>query len=270
LELPDSYRATFKRNAAGEITGFLLKQPEGEFDVKRVSGPAPSAPTDITVDDLMAKAITAAGGEAALRKHRSMKVITTLDFENQGLTGESVAYTRAPNLAASTITVMGLGKKVGSIREYYDGASGGSETDFSLPDVYKEKQLDDTRLASDFYETLNWKTLYKTVTIKEKSKVNDEEVYVVVKTPEKGNAVTDYISAKSFLLLKRDRLVNEGEGQAAIPISETFGDYRNIDGVTLSFSSVTKHPSMGRIIGKVKEVKFDVDIPDATFRASAK
>lgn len=270
LELPDSYRATFKRNAAGEITGFLLKQPEGEFDVKRVSGPAPSAPPGITVDDLMAKAITAAGGEANLRKHRSMKVVTTLDFENRGLTGESVAYTRAPNLSAPTITIMGLGKKIGSIREYYDGASGGSETDFSLPEVYKEKQLDDTRVASDFYETPNWKRLYKTVTIKEKSKVDGEEVYVVVKTPEKGNAVTDYISAKSFLLLKRDRTISVGAGQGAIPISETYGDYRNIDGVTLAFSSVTSHPSMGRVVGKVKEIKFDIDTPDATFRATAK
>ena len=270
VELPDSYRITVKRNETGEITGFLLKQPEGEFDVKRVSGPAPAANLDITVDELMAKAITAAGGEANLRKHRSMKVVTALDFENQGMTGESVAYTRAPNLSASTITIMGLGKRIGSIRDYYDGASGGSETDFSLPEVYKEKQLDDTRVASDFYETLNWKTLYKTVTIKEKSKVNDEEVYVVVKTPEKGNAVTDYISAKSFLLLKRDRTISVGAGQGAIPISETYGDYRNIDGVTLPFSSVTMQPLMGRIVGKVKEVKFDVDIPDVTFRASAK
>ena len=98
---------------------------------------------------------------------------------------------------------------------------------------------------SEFYETLNWKTLYKTVTIKEKSKVDDEEVYVVVKTPEKGNALTDYISAKSFLLLKRDRVVNVGAGQGTIPISETYGDYRNIDGVTLPFSSVTRHPFDG-------------------------
>ena len=125
------------------------------------------------------------------------------------------------------------------MQEYYNGVSGGSGTDFSLPEVYKEKQLDDARVASEFYETLNWKTLYKTVTIKEKSKVDDEEVYVVVKTPEKGNALTDYISAKSFLLLKRDRVVNVGAGQGTIPISETYGDYRNIDGVTLPFSSVT-------------------------------
>jgi hypothetical protein len=139
-----------------------------------------------------------------------------------------------------------------------------------LPEPYKEKQLDDARLASDFYETLNWKSLYKTVTIKEKSKVGDEEVYVVVKTPEKGNAVTDYISVKSFLLLKRDRTMSRGAGQGPIPISETYGDYRTIDGVALPFSSVTKHPSMGRVVGKVKEARFDVDIPDETFRASAK
>ena len=63
VELPDWYRITVKRNETGEITGFLLKQPEGEFDVKRVSGPAPSAPPDITVNDLMAKAITAAGAK---------------------------------------------------------------------------------------------------------------------------------------------------------------------------------------------------------------
>jgi CubicO group peptidase (beta-lactamase class C family) len=265
LELPDTYRITVKRNAAGEITGFLLKQPNGEFDVKRVSGPAPSAPTDITIDDLMAKAITAAGGEANLRKHRSMMVVTELDFENQGLTGESVDYTRAPNLSASTVTFLGLGKKIGSVREYFDGASGGSETDFTLPEVYEEKQLDDERVAGDFYEALNWKTLYKIVIIKGKSKVDSEEVYVVVKMPEKGNAVTDYISAKSFLLLKRDRATSGGG-----PISETYGDYRNIDGVILPFSSVTKDPSLGRVVGKVKEVRFDVDIPDATFRASAK
>ena len=83
------------------------------------------------------------------------------------------------------------------------------------------------------------------MTIKEKSKVDNEEVYVVVKTPEKGNAVTDYFSAKSFLLLKRDRTESVGAGQGTVPISETYGDYRNIDGVTLAFSSVTKHPIDG-------------------------
>lgn len=266
--LPDTYRLTFKRNAAGEITGFLMKQPEGEFDVKRVSGPPLAAKVEITVDDLMAKAIAAAGGEANLRKHRSMTQTATLELENQGLTGENVLHAQAPNLATSTTTLVGLGKKIGTLREYFDGTQGGSETSFSLPEKFKDKRLEDARIASDFYEQLNWKTLYKTVTIKEKSKVGDEEVYVVVKTPEKGNPVTDYISAKSFLLVKRDRTVTAGQG--TMVIGETYSDYRNVDGVMMPFGSVTQHPTMGRIVSKVKEVKFNVDIPATAFRASAK
>src|SRR5262249_39936360 len=138
------------------------------------------------------------------------------------------------------------------------------------PEVYGGKELEDARVTNDFYETLNWKTLYKTVTIKEKSKVGDEEVYVVVKTPEKGNAVTDYISVKSFLLLKRETLESDGEGQGGVPISETYSDYRNVDGVMLPFSSSAYHPAFGHIVRKVKEVKFNIEISDATFHASKK
>jgi CubicO group peptidase (beta-lactamase class C family) len=270
LELPDTYRLTVKRNAAGEIAGFLMKQPEGEFEMKLVSKPAPASKVEIAVDDLMAKAISAAGGEANLRKHRSMTVTTALDFENQGLTGENVVYAQAPNLASTTTTLVGLGKKIGVMREYFDGANGGAEVSFAQNEPYKDKRLEDARIAFDFYETLNWKTLFKTVTIKEKSKVGDEEVYVVVKTPEKGNPVTDYLSTKSFLLVKRDRTVNVGAGQGTVQIGETYSDYRSVDGVMVPFGSVTQHPSMGRVVGKVKEVKFNVDIPATTFRASAK
>jgi hypothetical protein len=76
-------------------------------------------------------------------------------------------------------------------------------------DKYKDEQLETIRINSDYYELLHWKTLYKTVTIG-KSTVAGEDVYVVVKTPEKGTVVTDYISAKSFLLVKRR---SEGTGQ---------------------------------------------------------
>jgi CubicO group peptidase (beta-lactamase class C family) len=271
-ELPDTYRLTVKRNAAGEITGFLMKQPEGEFDVKRVSGPLPesSVKLEITIDELMAKTIAAAGGEANLRKHRSMVTTATLDFENQGLTGEQLVHAQAPNLTASVITMMGLGKKTATMREYFDGSSGGAELSFALPETLKDKRLEDARIAADFYEPLNWKTLYKTVTIKEKSKVDAEEVYVVIKTPEKGNPITDYISTKSFLTIKRDRTFDVGAGQGTMRIGETYSDYRNVDGMMIPFKSVSQHPAMGRIVSIVKEVKFNVDVPAATFRASAK
>ena len=223
------------------------------------AAPAPSAKIDIAVDELMSKVIAAAGGEANLRRHRSTTGTATLDFENQGLTGKLAIYAQAPNSSTQITTIAGLGKKIASQREYFDGAQGGVERSPGEGERYKDEQLESTRISSDYYEQLNWKTLYKTVTIKEKSKVADEEVYVVVKTPEKGGAITDYISAKSFLLIKR-----ESAGQET-----TYTDYRNVDGEMIAFTYFNKG-ELGRIVIRVQEVKFNVHIPATTFRPASK
>jgi hypothetical protein len=76
------------------------------------AGPAPSAKIDITVEELMAKVIAAAGGEANTRKHRSTTGTATLDFENQGLTGKLTIYAQAPNSATQITTIMGVARRL--------------------------------------------------------------------------------------------------------------------------------------------------------------
>ncbi len=270
-ELPDTYRASFKRGADGNVSAMVLKQPEGEFELKRTADASTAAPdVSISVDDLMAKVISAAGGEANLRKHRSVISTALIEFENQGVTGEIVSIGKAPNASASTTTFSALGKKIATIRDYFDGTSGGEETSFAPAEVLTDKQLDDTRIASDFHQLANWKTLFKGVTIKEKSKVGDEEVYVVVKTPEKGNAVTDYVSTKSFLVLKRETLRPTLGGDGPAPVAETYSDYRHVDGWMVPFTTTSKIPGLGNVITRVKDLKFDVDLPDAEFRPDRK
>jgi hypothetical protein len=227
-----------------------------------LAGPASSATSDITVGELMARAIAAAGGESNLRRHRSTTGSGTVDFENQGFTGKFAVYMQAPNLSATVTTILGLGKKIGSTREYFDGTQGGFESSVGQAERYTDEQLESTRISSDYYELLNWKVLYKTVAITQKSKVGDDEVYVVVKTPEKGGAVTDYIATKSFLLVKRSR---EGTSEETI-----YSDYRNVDGEMVPFGIVTQGGNMGRIVVKVQGVKFNTSIPPSTFRPATK
>ena len=61
------------------------------------------------------------------------------------------------------------------------------------------------------------------------------------KRREKGNAVTDYISAKSFLLVKRWGR----DGQETL-----FSDYRNVDGEMVPFVFVVQGGDMGRIVAQ--------------------
>ncbi len=266
--LPDSYRIIVKRDEAGKVSGLLLKQPNGDFDFKRVA--EATTAVSIPVDELMAKIIEAAGGEANLRRNHSMVITATVELENQGMTGEQIVQAKAPNLVASHLTLVALGKKIGWIREYFDGQSGGTETSFSPLTEFTDRLLENARINADFYAELNWKKLYKTVVIKAASKLGDEDVYVLVKTPEKGDPVTDYISAKSYLLLKRERLIPLGAVEGSLPMTESFSDYRLVEGVMIPFKTVTKHPTMGNLITQVKDVKFNVDIPDTAFRPQTK
>jgi hypothetical protein len=249
----------------GGPTFALPKLPEAKPAEKPAAYVAPLSP-----EELMGKVIEALGGEANLRKHRSMVMKFEVEFENQGLTGHGTAYSRAPNAGSQSITLHGAGKKVGTMRDYFDGTAGGAEASFSPPAVKSGKQLADAAIAADFYPELNWKRHFKTVTIRQVDKVGDEEVYVVEKRPENGNPITEYVSTRSFLLLKRDSRLSLPGVQISLPVSETFSDYRAVDGVMLPFQRVQSLPSMGNTVIKVKDVRFDTPVPDSAFQPSRK
>jgi hypothetical protein len=176
----------------------------------------------------------------------------------------------APASAESYVTLTALGKKIGWVREYFDGAAGGEESSFSPPSPKTGKELDDARLSSDFYDLANWRTLYKTVEIKRIAKVGDEEAYVVVETPEKGNPVTDYVSTKSFLVLQRDRLVSSSTSNVSLPHTEVYSDYRSVDGWMMPFTIKQTQVGMGDTVIRFKEITFDVEIPASAFKPGRK
>ena len=257
--LPDAFSIIVRRDEAGKVAGLTLKQPGSESLWNRIDFKSP-----LTVDELMAKAVAAVGGEAALRKHKTMRVMADIDLLHQGVSGEAVIHARAPNAYAQEVKLVALGKKIGSFHEYFDGTQGGGEGSFMPYDPKTGKELEETRIASDFYAPLNWKTLFQKVEIRKMAKVGDEDAYVVIFTPEKGSPVTQYISAKTFLLLRQDSITTTDT--LSVPISETFSDYRNVDGVMLSFQRIQSSPSMGDTVLKIREVKFDVPMSDAMFR----
>ncbi|HEX8294222.1 MAG TPA: serine hydrolase [Pyrinomonadaceae bacterium] len=258
--LPESYSVVVRRDEAGRVAGLTLKQPGNESVFNR----AAEFKATMTVDELMAKVVEAAGGEAAVRRHRTMRVVADVDLLHQGVSGEAVIYARAPNAYGQEVTLTALGKRIGSFREFFDGTAGGEEGSFLPFDPKTGRELDETRVASDFYAPLNWKTLFKTAEIRKMSRVDGEDAYVVVFMPEKGSAVTQYISAKSFLLLRQDSVATSDT--VSMPVSETYSDYRKVDGVMVAFRRVSNSQAMGDTVLKIREAAFDVPVPEEAFR----
>ena len=272
---PPGFFATFRpmKDKATE-TELFLEQPQGNVVLAKVTAAPASAAagetsTLISVDDLLGKMIAAYGGEANLRKHKTSQTNVDVDLENQGVQAKGLISAKAPNLTASDMTFTALGKKIGSIVSYFDGNGGGEVISFAPEETYSGKRLEDIKAGSDFYDVLNWKQNYKTITVKRMGKVGDEEVYIVEKQPEKGTKVTDYISTKTFLVLRRDSVVVSETAGVELPQTEKFSDYRNVDGVMVPFKVVSNNIANGDIVLRVADVKFDVDIPDSVFKKPA-
>ena len=266
--LPDDFALKVRRSADGKISHLTLVQPQGDRDFKRLDGTVENTPK-ISTDELMAKAIEAAGGEANWRKITSRVSVVEIDMINQGVKGTANVYAKLPNKSATETTFTALGKTIAKGYEFFDGSGGEELYSFAPVEKYAGKKLEDIRLGADFYSLLNWKTNYKSVEVKGVEKVGDEEAYIVELTPEKGTKVTELYSTRTFLLLKRRGVVVSSTSDINIPYSITYSDYRDVDGIKLPFKSVNASPAMGDIITVVKSVKHNAPVDDKLFAPHA-
>ena len=275
---PAGFFATFRpvKDKASE-TELFIEQPQGNVVATKVlTEEKPNTSSGrgigegfIPVDILITNMIKAYGGEENLRKHKSSFTTVEMDLESQGVQAKGTISARAPNMSASEVTFTALGKKLGTIATFFDGTSGGEVISFAPEEIYSGKRLEDVRLGADFYDVLNWKNNYKSITVKRRAKVGDEDVWVVEKRSDKGTPVTDYISEKSYFLLRRDSVVVSETAGIELPVRQVYSDYRNVDGVMVPFKTISSNIANGDIVMRVTEVKFDVDISDTVFRKPA-
>jgi hypothetical protein len=267
---PAGFFATFRpAKDKPSQTELFIEQPQGNIVLDKIEvkeTPAATATAPIAIDELLSKIIAAYGGEENLRKHKSSVSTIEIDLENQGVLAKGTISARAPNLTASQVTFTALGKKLGSMNTYFDGSSGGEMISFAPAETYSGKRLEDVKASADFYDVLNWKKNYQSIRFKEMGKVGEEDVYIIERKNEKGTPVKDYVSTKSFLILRRDSLIPVETIGIELPQTETFSDFRNVDGVMIPFKLVSNNVANGDIVLRVVDIKFDVEIPDSVFR----
>lgn len=262
--LPDTYWLKAKRDDAGKLLSVVVTQPEGEFEFKRLDEKSADKPP-ITVDELYTRALAASGGEANWRKLNSRVATSVSDLEQQGVKAEATSWTKAPNLSATETTMKALGKEIAKGWEFFDGRNGEEAYTFTPVEKLAGKRLEDTKLASDFHAMLDWKSKYKTITVKRIAKVGDEECYAVEFEPEKGTKFTEYYSTKTFLMLKREGVVTSSTSSQTLPYTILYSDYRSVDGVMISFKQVNNTISNGDVVTTITSVKHNVAIDDKIF-----
>ncbi len=220
---------------------------------------AAAAQNTIAVDDLIEKHIAATGGREALEKVRTMVMSGSFELPAMGASGAINIFAKAPNKRLAVINVDGFGE----IFQGFDGERGFSVGPMGSVD-FTGQMLEDARRDSMMHPELHWKQMYSKIEIKGKDRVGEREAWVAAMTPEKGNPITAWFDAESFLLLKTSgvRVTDQGEAE----VSTEFSDFREVPGTGIKMAHQMKQViPVGEIIMRFTDVKANVDIDDAKF-----
>lgn len=264
--LPPDFGLLIHRDAAGKVISATLKQPAAQGSIELAFGNAPVSADLPAIDEVMEKHIAAQGGEAALRRHHSQVLEIHFESPTQGISGTTVIRAKAPCSEANETTITAQKKRIYISHEYFDGQTAAASSTLAPLTIKSEKQAAEAKVSSDFYAPLNWKTLYPAAKVTGRMKLGEEECYVVEFKSATGGQTLKYISAQTYLLLK-EQTFSVIPGVGPVPTSETFSDYRTVDGVKIPFKRVSISPAEGESVSTVTRVRFNVNLPDSTFRA---
>jgi CubicO group peptidase (beta-lactamase class C family) len=210
------------------------------------------APVEPSLDDLLLRMVAAAGGERNIRRHTVVDVRATKKYENQGVSAEVSTRRNAPDLFSEEETWTAAGKRIATVRTYFDGTQGGQETSFGQDSAFTGEELENLRRDASLDALLDFRRLYKSAAIAKRAMVGDEVVFVIEALSAGATRDLYSVSARTFLVVQRER---GGETLA-------FSDFRNVDGEVVPFRVVT-HDALGEATTLRTSVQFNGSSPEA-------
>lgn len=226
--------------------------------------PAPAAKADEKLpaaEEVFNKYLAALGGEAALGKFKSRTTRGTVELSPMGVKGTYEIVQKAPDKFVTTSNLTGLG----TLQQGYDGAVGWSKDPFTGLRELKGGELMNLQRAG-LLNPADWRKLYKSMKVTGRAKVGERDAYVVEAAHGGDTPDKFYFDTQTGLLLRLDAVVEGPQGRV---VSETtFEDYREVDGVKVSYSSRGNFGS-ATVILRVEEIKHDAPLEDKIFAKPA-
>jgi carboxyl-terminal processing protease len=199
-----------------------------------------AAAPDAQVEEILDRYAKAVGGREAWARVSSRVSRGKFEGEFAGgkVVGEVEILEKAPNKWVAFITVPG----VGVMRRGYTGDYGYEQVPMFGSRRLEGDELEEERLAADFYGPVDLKRLYTKMAYAGKDKVGGADAFVVYAVPARGPLTRLYFDTHTGLLLRRN--------------DTYFEDYREVDGLLLPFT-VRAGPGTFRLTEVRHNVAFD-------------
>ena len=217
-----------------------------------------------TVDEIVAKHITAMGGADKIKATKTIKM--TGRAEMQSMEAPFVMMMKQPGMLRNEITIQGM-----VLVQAYDGKSGWAIVPFTGkkdPEAVTADEAKELQDQSDLWPLVDYKQKGNKVELLGKDKIEGTDAYKLKLTRTNGDVDTLYLDADSFLEIKEEgtRTVRGSEQQTETSLA----DYREVAGVMFPFaieSSIKGSPEKQKVT--LDKVELNVPVDDSIFKMPA-
>ncbi len=248
-------KAVFDKNKSEQVTAIKIYKGEQLIDTAtRIESEVEVLPT---LDDILALRKTEQR-KKAYAKAGNIELNGKVNFVHSGLVGKIQTAAKGKD---SLLVNMDLGD-YGYIRTAFNSDGGASDGIQQYREL-QGKYLDQAR-ADHFAADVDWRDFYQSIKVTGSEVLGESKAYRVQLKNEGLPTVVLYVDAKTGDVLKRksSQLVPI---VGSIPMTYTFSDYRDIDGLRIPFKSTMENQMMGKLVMELDTVDTNVDIPADKF-----
>jgi zinc protease len=184
--------------------------------------------------EIIAKYVTAIGGEAEIRKVTSMKQLATMEVPSMGMSLPVEVYSAAPNKSSLKVTIPGMGEML----QGYNGTVGWDVNPMAGPRLLADKELQQAVDNADFYAIMLYPAdRFTSMETVGDTAVDGDKAYIV-KMVRKSTGIESrtLFSAKTGLVVGSSTTIIAQGG--TIQASQTFGEYKKFGGLLIATKMV--------------------------------
>jgi hypothetical protein len=216
-----------------------------------------------SVDQILARYVTALGGKDAIQKINSRHVKGTIELDGIPGQGTAESFAKAPNKYAATISF----PEMGVTRRGYDGATGWSSDPRGTVDL-AGPELSSLARSADMYQALDIQTNYPKLAVKGTEDIAGKPAYLVEGDPGDGGIRQMYFDVASGLMVRN--IEHSGTADAPVTVTTDIQDYRDLNGVKYPYllvqHSAAPEGSSPALTIRITEVHNNDPIDDSVFQ----
>jgi CubicO group peptidase (beta-lactamase class C family) len=251
--------ATFQADAEGNVEALVFHGNAGDRLFRRVSAAGADAGDVPTLEEVLALRDVEAR-IAALQEGGGTRVTGEVWVPQAGVRGELTLYARGLDHYAHH---MDFGK-FGRVDTCAAGDEAWSYTSMRGLRVLEGKELTQAILGHPGAVEGDWSAYFDTIEVVRNEAVGDRPAHVVKLRRADMPSRSYWIDAETGDVLQMKLVALEG--RISIPVTVTYSDYREVDGVRRPMRAVLENPASGRMVMTLAQYERGLDLGDEVFR----